>query len=168
MQQKIIIALLALSVLLSACSSTQLDPATESTQASEDYITYEELKEITNDLSEAFYGFDCNIFVRNTDSGVSFSLSMKCYVVPAIFSDFVVWFSANVLDLSEEYNIPISKVDVSFFDTTTNDVITWESSDGKAGELTDLTSNHSIVDSITPSEILEKYGSAGLEFPLTN
>lgn len=167
MKQKIIIVLLVLSMLLPGCTAAQSGPTTAGTQAKNDFISYEDSKKYTDILSAAFDGFDCHIFVTNGDAGVEFSLSMKCSVNTKIFADFVVWFSANVLEVTDGSDIPISKVDVTFFDTITNDLITWESADGKNGKLIDLTSNQSVIESITPSEIQKKYGSAELDFPIT-
>lgn len=167
MKQKIIIVLLVLSMLLPGCTAAQSGAATVGTQAKSDFISYEDSKRITDILSASFDGFDCNIFVTNGDTGVEFSLSMKCSVNTKIFADFVVWFSANVLEVTDGSDIPISKVDITFFDTITNDLITWESTDGKTGRLIDLTSNQSVIKSITPAEIQEKYGSAELDFPIT-
>lgn len=167
MKQKIIIVLLVLSMLLPGCTAAQSGSTTVGTQAKKDFISYEDSKKITDILSAAFDGFDCNIFVTNGDAGVEFSLSMKCSINTKIFADFVVWFSANVLEVTDGSDIPISKVDVTFFDTITNDLITWESSDGKIGRLIDLTSNQSVIESITPGEMQEKYGSAELDFPIT-
>lgn len=167
MKQNIIIFLLALSLLLTGCAATQNGTTTEGeTQGKEEFITYEDSKKITDTLSAAFDGFDCNVFVNNTDTGVDFSLSMKCNISTAIYADFVVWFSANVLEVSEDYDIPISKVDVTFFDTTSNNLITWESSDGITGRLCDFTSNPSVEESVSPDELIEIYGSAELDFPL--
>lgn len=167
MKQKIIVFLTLLSILMTGCSTSSNGVANvNETQEQNVFLTYEETKQITNDLTEAFEGFDVHVFVNNADTGVDFSLSMKCSIITAIYSDFVLWFSTNVLELAEKHSIPISKVDVTFFDTVTNELITWESVDGKIGRLSDFTENISVKESITPKEIVEIYGSAELKFPL--
>lgn len=167
MKRKIIVFLTLLSILLTGCATSSNGAANDKeTQGQEVFLTYEDTKQITNDLSEAFEGFDVHVFVDNADTGVDFSLSMKCSISTTIYSDFVLWFSTNVLALAEKHSIPISKVDVTFFDTVTDELITWESVDGKTGRLADFTENKLVEESITPKEIIEIYGSAELEFPL--
>lgn len=167
MKRKIIVFLTLLSILLTGCSTSSNGVANvKETQGQKVFLAYEDSTQITNDLSEAFEGFDVHVFVNNADTGVNFSLSMKCSISTTIYSDFVLWFSTNVLELAEKHSIPISKVDVTFFDTVTDELITWESVDGKTGRLADFTENKLVKESITPKEIVEIYGSAELEFPL--
>lgn len=167
MKRKIIVFLTLLSILLTGCAAPLNGAGNETeTQGQDVFLTYEDTKQITNELSEAFDGFDVLVFVSNADTGVDFSLSMKCSISTTIYSDFVFWFSANVLELAETHSVPISKVDVTFFDTATDELITWESADGKVGRLADFTENKLVKNDITPEGIVDLYGSAELEFPL--
>lgn len=167
MRQKIIILLVLVSILLTGCSDVQNgNTIREETQGEEIFITYEDSKKITDKLSMAFDGFDCNIFVNNSDTGVDFSLSMRCHIIKSSFADFVVWFASDVQELAEEFAVPISNVEVTFYDDISNDIITWVSLDCKTGKLYDLTNNPSVIESVSPLEIIKMYGSTGLEFPM--
>lgn len=167
MKQRVIAFTILLSMLMPGCSSVPKGTTTvQETQNQEMFISDEDSKKITEKLSAAFDGFDCSIFAENTDAGVDFSLSMKCNISKAIFADFVLWFSTDVLELSDKNAIPISKVEVTFFNTTSNHLISWDSLDGKTGKLYNFTSDRSVMESVSPTELTELYGSAELTFPI--
>lgn len=134
-----------------ADQSAPVEPAHE--------IPEETLNAIRRELRGYFYGFDDNsiISVSDCNGALDIGLYYAGMVLRVPFPDYVNALSIRSTELAAEYGEDIYKISVQFTGGHGKS-ITWDSSDGVSGDLTDTYEDVLSLSGQTVEDLVERYG----------
>lgn len=144
-----------------ADQSAPVEPAHE--------IPEETLNAIRRELRGYFYGFDDNsiISVSDCNGALDIGLYYAGMVLRVPFPDYVNALSIRSTELAAEYGEDIYKISVQFTGGHGKS-ITWDSSDGVSGDLTDTYEDVLSLSGQTVEDLVERYGCMNWFFDLSS
>ena len=140
--------------------TSEIPPAEQSALSEPAHeIPEETLNAIRRELRGYFYGFDGNSItsVSDCDGALDIGLYYVGMVTRVPFPDYVNALSVQSTELAAEYGEDIYKISVQFTGGQGKS-ITWESSNGVSGDLTDTYDGALSLPDQTVEDLVERYG----------
>ena len=154
------ISVLLLVLMLASCSAAPSNTAVSDDDTPD--IPSDICEELRSDLKGAVSGYDDTaVAVLGTDGKITADLVLDGMVLRVNFADYADAFSRRVLELVEEYDLPLSKITV-IFKSGEDNIMVWSSNDGVSGLLTDSYNGANVMlTGCTIQDIVDRYGAMG-------